>query len=105
MKKSKIFLVAGLTALLGVGVTSGLSLHKSSKKVEAAYGESGKITIYFAGVDGFAAITGIQIAVNDSWGAATATSDFDAQIGQYKYQYTTASNQTKLNAFMTSHDG
>ncbi len=105
MKKSKIFLVAGLTALLGVGVASGLSLQKSSKKVEAAYGESGKITIYFAGVDGFAAITGIQIAVNDSWDAATATSDFDAQIGQYKYQYTTASNQTKLNAYMTSHDG
>lgn len=89
-------------------VTAGITFahQESVEKAEAAYGDDGKITIYFSGLSDFAAITGVQIAVNNSWGAASkTTTDLDKSIGQYKYQYTTNSNQTALNAYITSNDG
>lgn len=107
--KRKLLLTTAFAALLGVGAFAGVSSTKGASKpveVEAAYGDQGKITIYFAGLSGFSAITGVQIAVNNSWGAASATSTaVDQLAGQYKYQYTTNSNQTTLNAYITSHDG
>ena len=87
---------------------AGVSMSANSNSVHEAnaYGDEGKITIYFAGVSGWSDMSTVNIAVNNSWGAASATSSaIDQYIGQYKYQYTTNSNQTSLNCYFTNTSG
>lgn len=99
--------IALATATLGGGVAAGVSAAQFSEKnaevAEASYGTNGKITIYFAGVSSFDDMKEVKIAVNNSWGTASATSGtIDQHFGQYKYQYTTNSNQTALNAYFVN---
>ncbi len=92
------------TAATVAGVSMSAQNNVTSQ-VEA-YGDEGKITIYFAGVSGWSDMGTVNIAVNNSWSAATATSSgVDAYAGQYKYQYSTNSNQTSLNCYFTNNQG
>ena len=62
------------TAATVAGVS--MSANNNSVHEANAYGDEGKITIYFAGVSGWSDMGTVNIAVNNSWSAASATNFF-----------------------------